>query len=354
MMWNYKKALYIVLGLFLLVSCQQNEPEQRGTLQLNLCLPTPENFRSSARRVIGDPGSTEHFELPKYAYIVVMKEVESVWSVWRTQEVILKEDSWETTRYYGLNPTRGDSIFKYTGTIQFLLNNDAPRGRVYAICSRKKLSFSTAITNISTMAQLEEWKFNTEPDSIQESLQDIYSTPYNLYRGGDYYCIFDCSAGNVFRVDLVMYHVASKVDIKWSVAENKRINKETPSSAVRLTYMDACHLFNGMAYCFKPMENVLAAKSTSEATRSIVRPENEGLWWEGRSYFYTIPYTVSGVTNYFPLQMVLKTNGSSGTGYKPTLNLKIDTSTPFVPWLRATFNLSEPLTDKEETKTIDN
>lgn len=354
MMWSYKKALYIILGLFLLVSCQPNEPVRQGTLQINLCLPMPENFSPSTNRIIGDPGMTENFELPKYAYIVVMKQEGEVWSVWRNAEIVLNESAWKKTHYFGFNPTRADSIYRYTEPVQFLLEGETPQGRVYAICSRKKLTFSSSIGSIDTMEKLLNWQFNTAPDSIQESLQDIYSTPYNFNRGGDYYCVFDCSTGHIYRLDLILYHVAAKVDLKWRVAENKRINKADPSAAVRLTYMDACHLFNGMAYCFKPMRNELATKSASETTRHIVTPSNEGLWWEGRSYFYTIPYTVTGDPDYFPLQMLMKTNGSAGTGYKPTLKLEIDTSSQFVPWLRATFNLSAPLTDKEETKTIDN
>ena len=341
MMWSYKKALYIILGLFLLVSCQPNEPVRQGTLQINLCLPMPENFSPSTNRIIGDPGMTENFELPKYAYIVVMKQEGLVWSVWRNAEIVLNESAWKKTRYFGFNPTRADSIYQYTEPVQFLLKGETPQGRVYAICSRKKLTFSSSIGSIDTMEKLLNWQFNTAPDSIQESLQDIYSTPYNFNRGGDYYCVFDCSTGHIYRLDLILYHVAAKVDLKWRVAENKRINKADPSAAVRLTYMDACHLFNGMAYCFKPMENVLADKSTSSTTRHIVTPSNEGLWWEGRSYFYTIPYTTTAKTGYYPLQMQMATNGS---GYhNSTIYLQVDTSSPFVPWLRATFNLNKPL-----------
>jgi hypothetical protein len=102
------------------------------------------------------------------------------------------------------------------------------------------------------------------------------------------------------------------------------------------------------------MRNTLPALPTSGGydRPDIVTSSDEGLWWEGRSYFYTIPYTVVGNEDYFPLQLLMRTNGSSGTGYELTLNQPIDTTDVFVPWIRGTFTLTKPLEDKSETKTI--
>ena len=166
---------------------------------------------------------------------------------------------------------------------------------------------------------------------------------------------YDCMAGNTYTIDMLLYHVAAKVDIKWNVAEDKRIDKVTPANGVRLTYMEARRLFNGDAYCF--MRNELADPVGDEgyAIEDIVTPTDEGLWWEGREYFYTIPYTVEGDEDYFPLQMKMGTNGTKGTAqYEPTLKLEIDTSSVFVPWLRANFNISAPLPIDSPTKTVNN
>ena len=322
--------------------------EYEAQLQLSLCLPIQEQANSPRRKVMGDPGTTEHFELPKYAYIFVMKDNgDGTWGVWR--------NDWICTHYYGLNETRGDSIYKYNKPIQYLLRNETPIGRVYAVCCNKRLSFNSAFKNIADLDELLDWKFNSAPDSIQQDLQNIYSTPYNCTRNGKYYCSFDCSAGNFCSVDLLMYHIASKVDIKWNVADSVRINSD-PSKAVRLTYMEARRLFNGQAYCFKPMQNKLAAMPGNGEGYDIpdmVTPADEGLWWEGRSYFYTIPYYVEGEPNYFPLQMLLGTNGTKETaGYELTLNQPMDTSAVFVPWLRGNFNLSKPLGATAVTKNI--
>lgn len=346
-----KNILYILL-LLLLAGCHE-EVEQQARLDVSLCLPAGEISRKAngPRRIMGDPGVTEQFDLPKYAYIFVMRyEAGDTWSVWRREERILAADKWERTRYNGSWLNGGDSVFRYTDNLQLALKKETPTGRVYAICSNKKLTFDPSLSSIADLNGLLNLRFNTAPDSVQESLKNIYSTPYNYTSAGQYYCSFDCSSGNSFSVDLLLYHVAAKVDIKWNVVDSMRINKDDPSAAVRLTYMEARRLFNGYAYCFKPMKNELGSlpgAGYGYTIADIVTPTDEGLWWEGRDYFYTILYTVDGDEDYFPLQMKMGTNGTKETAkYEPTLKLEIDTSAVFVPWLRANFNLSKPLEDK--------
>lgn len=339
----------------LLAGCH-NEMEKTAQLRLSLCLPNQEQAMLGPRRIIGDPGTTELFELPKYVYIFVLKDKgNGTWEIWRREERTLAAGDWVRTRYYGSHSTREDSIFKYDKDIQFLLSGDRLTGRVYAICSNKKLNFNTAFNNVSTMTQVLDWKFDTSPDSIQENLKNIYSTPYNYRRDGNYYCSFDCTEGTVQTVDLLLYHIASKVDIKWYVQENMRINKDHPENAVRLTYMEARRLFDGQAYCFKPMKNEVASlPELGYDIPNMVTEDAEGLWWEGRTYFYTIPYYVAGEAEYFPLQMVLCTNGDNkANGYKLTLRQPMDTTAVFVPWVRGNFTLTKPLENKSETKDID-
>lgn len=343
----------IIALIWVLVSCEQ-EQEQQAELYANICLPIDYTV-SSPRRIMGDPGTWEVFEFPKYVYIFVLKQVGSEWSVWKRDERILAEDKWKRTRYYGLHDTRGDSIFQYEEKIRYFLVGEKIKGRVFAICSNKKLTFSNTMQSINDLEDVLNWQFSTAPDSIQKNLQNIYSTPYNYKHNDSYYCSFDCLDGNSYTIDLLLYHVAAKVDITWYVAEEKRTD---PATLVRLTKMDALELFNGNAYCFRPMRNELAAIQEDGYDReNIVTATDAGLWWEGRTYFYTIPYIVTGTTvdgkNYFPLQMKMETNGS-GEYYTPTLNLKIDTSAVFVPWLRANFNINAALSAGSPTISVDN
>ena len=356
---KYKKLFILVTLGALLVGCHE-EVEQPAYLDLAICLPANEIMHRPAggpRRVMGDPGLAEQFELPKYAYVFVMKdEGGGDWSVWQCHKYDLAPHQWELKRYNGTLETPGDSIFRYRERITFMLNKERPIGRVYTICSNVDLTFNVSINESSTLDDVLNLKFNTASGSIQENLQNIYSTPYNYSPAGQYYCWFDCSTGFSFTVDMLLYHVASKVDIKWNVVDSVRINKTNPSEAVRLTYMEARRLYNSYAYCFKPMKNMLSslpAAGEGYTIPDIVTPNDEGLWWEGRSYFYTIPYYVAGEARYFPLQMLLGTNGTKeSAGYELTLNQPLDTSAVFVPWLRGDFKLTQPLATRQETKTI--
>lgn len=355
------KHLYIVLMLALcFIGCERGQefpPVKQVVMPISICLPaermqTPDN---APRRALGDPGTTEHFLFPHHLYYVVMKQkLDKSWMVWHAEHRTLNDADWQPKRYVGTLPTSSDSVYQYTEEINLLLAaSDTFAGRIYAIASADELSLNKDLAEVTGLPDLLNVTFSAASPTIQQKLQHIYTTPYNLNMSGAYYGSFNSVAQKVPHVHLLLYHVAAKVDIQWYVAENKRIDP-TPANGVRLTYMEARRLFNGNAYCFKPMRNELAAlPETGYTIADIVRPQDEALWWEGRSYFYTIPYTVTGAPNYFPLQMRLCTNGTPvENAYRPTLNMQVDTVAVFVPWMRVNFNFSKPLEDKEETKTV--
>ena len=345
-----KKYSYIVLMIVALLwtgckSERENEPMMGNPFSLSICLPTDEVHATrmcNHRRALGDPGTTESFELPHYIYIFIVKEVsENTWKVWEIIEKTPNDANWEKKCYVGTLIGANDSVYEYTENIILPLVDQRFNGRVYAIASAKKLTFDATISKAtgteSTEAELLDLKFLTSPDSIQANVQNIYSTPYNYVVDDKYYGSFSSITHQVPYVYLMLYHVAAKVDINWNVPDSVRI-KANPAEAVRLTYMKACNMFNGNAYCFKPM------RMTSTDSVTIITPADEGLWWEGRSYFYTIPYTTPGRAGHFPLQMKMGTNDSTKY-YKPTIYLNIENDTTFVPWLRVNFNLTQPLTE---------
>ena len=330
------------------------DSKQGNPFSLSICLPVEESFAPAGGgplRVMGDPGTTERFELPSYVYIIIMKKAagDPDWSLWEARRLTPSEGDWTKKRYVGLLQTTGDSIYEYNHEIDLTLPSNRVDGRVYAIASAVELSFNCALTagELNTLDKVETLTFNSGASGIQENLQHIYSTPYNYMPDGvRYYGSFE-KEQKVPHVSLLLYHVAAKVDINWFVDEEKR----SKTNMLRLTKMDACNLFNGNAFCFKPMENSLPALPTTTDSVHIVTRTDEGLWWEGRSYFYTIPYTTTGKTGYYPLQMQMETN-ESGAIYKPTVYLEVNTTSPFVPWLRATFNINNPLEERTEDKTV--
>jgi len=357
-----KHLLILWLSALLFAGCEgaQDFPSQKVVLPLSICLPaekmhTPNN--APARRVLGDPGTTENYLFPHHLYYVVVKQNGDMsWSVWHAEHRTLTDGDWQPTRYVGLLPNSGDSIYQYTEEINLMLaTGEKFVGRIYAIASAEELTLSKNLADVTGLSDLLDVTFSTSSVAVQQKLMHIYSTPYNLNTSGTYYGSFSSIAQKVPHVHLLLYHVAAKVDIQWYVDENRRIDPVTPANGVRLTYMEARRLFNGNAYCFKPMRNEVAAlPETGYTLADIVRPTDEALWWEGRYYFYTIPYTVTGAPDYFPLQLQMCTNGTAvGNAYRPTLNMRVDTTAVFVPWMRVNFNFTQPLEDKAETKTVD-
>lgn len=361
-MQGRKGYIVVLLLALVLAGCKTNEPSETIGIPVSICLAANEVHAANhaMRRAIGDPGTTEKYLFPHHLYFIVMRQTgPTTWTVWTKEHRTLTDGDWKMKHYVGLLPTMGDSIYQYTQEINLPLSSgDKFVGHVYAIASAEALTFNPLWDAISSMSDVLDLTFSTASDAIQKNLQHIYTSPYNLEQDGAYYGSFDSEHQRVPSIDMLLYHVAAKVDINWYVPTDKRYDKVTPANGIRLTHMDAVELFNGNAYCFKPMRNELTAKLTSGYDlTNIVTATDEGLWWEGRSYFYTIPYVVTGEPVegkvYFPLQMKMETN-SSGNYYLPTLNLKVDTTAVFVPWLRANFNINAPLTAKEETKTIDN
>lgn len=330
----------------------------RIVLPLSVSLPVNEMHQPACapmRKVMGDPGTTEQFLLPQHIYFFVLeREQGGDWSVRYTVHDEPTSGQWIKRRNTGSFQTDGDSVYQYTSEVNLLLRSGLYTGRVYAIASAVPLTFNRSLDAVTTIGQVIDLTYDASSSTVQQNVQHIYSSPYNYMMGGDYYGAFTARGGVAPRVNLMLYHVATKVDLQWSVVDSMRIRRD-PNEAVRLTYMEARRMYNGNAYCFKPLRNTMAALPSSGGydIPNIVTPTDEGLWWEGRTYFYTLPYTVSGAPDYFPLQLLMRTNGSMGSGYQLTLNQPIDTSEVFVSWLRGQFNLSKPLTDKSETKTID-
>ena len=325
---------------------REDEPTQKMKLPVMLCLSAEDVHASNgARRVMGDPGTQERFSLPTHIYFFIVKKEGGVWKLWEKQEKTPTEEEWIKQYYSGSLMGNGDSIYRYKEEIVIPLVDKVFEGRIYAIASSVALSFdATLAKGSSTLDDVLNLKFSTSGETMQQNLQNIYSTPHNYIVDEKYYGAFESTEDdNVPIVFLLLYHVAAKVDIKWNVADEARIKAE-PAEAVRLTYMKACNLFNDSAYCFKPMSNTAAEPVTSTDSVTIITPADEGLWWEGRSYFYTIPYTTPGRAGHFPLQMKMGTNDSTKY-YKPTIYLNIESDTTFVPWLRVNFNLTQPLTE---------
>ncbi len=225
---------------------------QKVTFPISFCLPASEVYGAGAPslRAFGDPGTTEQFALPQYLYIFIVKYVGSGektdpanWKVWQVLDKTPSAGEWEKKRYTGAYANVGDSIFQYTEEIILLLNGGSFDGRVYAVASAVPLTLPTLTEGTSTLADVLGMQFrfdgSAEYDTnVRNNLQNIYSTPYNYTgNGANYYGSFFATQ-NVPHLDLLLYHVAAKVDLMWNVKENLR-------STVKVSYIAAEHLYDG-------------------------------------------------------------------------------------------------------------
>lgn len=211
---------------------------------------------SATTRAPGDPGTYEQFHLPQYIYLFLCNE-----STNRTESVIYKKieipdneltSSWEKT------VLGTDSIYTYKGNVSINLPLNRSNGKIYAAASYIPLHTTNAYSTMSEDKNSNHLSFNCDMPSkfggsntreyINESktytddtygteeavkniifsnitlrnyMQDVYSTPYNKTDNkGDYYGTITDYASNVPNINIVLYHVATKVDVQWSIDED--------------------------------------------------------------------------------------------------------------------------------------
>ena len=211
---------------------------------------------SATKRAFGDPGTYEQFHLPQYIYLFLCNE-----STDGKQSVIYQKieipdneltSSWEKTVW------GNDSIYTYKGNVSINLPLNRSKGKIYAAASYIPLHTTNAYSAMSEDGKSNHLSFDCDTPSkfggsntreyINESktytdgtygtenavkniifsnitlrnyMQDVYSTPYNKTDDkGVYYGTITDYASNVPNINIVLYHVATKVDVQWSIDED--------------------------------------------------------------------------------------------------------------------------------------
>ena len=269
-------TMAIVLAAAFVTSCSDDESlASRGleTVEMPISISIPaEGFvsptdvgigdeavtpASATTRAPGDPGTYEQFHLPQYIYLFLCNE-----STNRTESVIYQKieipdneltSSWEKT------VSGTDSIYTYKGTVSINLPLNRSKGKIYAAASYIPLHTTNASSSMAEDKNSNHLSFNCERPSkfgdsnypreyinesktytdatygteyavkniifsnitLRNNMQDVYSTPYNKKdANGDYYGTITDYASNVPNINIVLYHVATKVDVQWSIDED--------------------------------------------------------------------------------------------------------------------------------------
>ena len=188
---------------------------------------------SATTRAPGDPGTYEQFHLPRYLYIYLVStsSSNSTQVIFKKQEV--KPEDWKLSTPGG--NTNGhfsakDGLYVYQGHLSINLPLNRMEGRVYVVASNLELDNSgTSSPNYKLVTDVSSWKSYTDVEngvtftnqsSLRSNMQNLYSSPYNLKNKDDkYYGTIKDYASNVPHIDMVLYHVATKVDLQWTIDE---------------------------------------------------------------------------------------------------------------------------------------
>ena len=298
-------------------------------------------------RAMGDPGTAETFVLPKYLYIYLVStsSSNSTQVIFKKQEV--KPEDWKLSTPGG--NTNGhfsakDGLYVYQGHLSINLPLNRKEGRVYVVASNLDLDDSgTSSPNYNLVTDVSSWKSHTDVEnnvtftnqsSLRSNMQNLYSSPYNLKNDeGNYYGIIKDYASNVPHIDMVLYHVATKVDLQWTIDEQfqgtkawEQVKKDSNGSSdtmrsttdntskdynkVFFSFIEARLLPKEQLPIFKPM-NVINSKSTFDAAflgkevdtgikdsqkrkeyyQELPEEEKSGMYY-GRKVIYVMPKLV--------------------------------------------------------------
>lgn len=183
-------------------------------------------------RALGDPGTAETFALPQYLYIYLVTTTTSGTTqvIFKKQEV--KPEDWKlstsgdnTNNHFSTK----DGLYVYQGHLSINLPLNRKEGRVYVVASNLDLDDSATEKNYNLVTDVSLWSSYTEVENgvtftnqadLRNNMQNLYSSPYNLKNiEGNYYGTIKDYASNVPHIDMVLYHVATKVDLQWTIDE---------------------------------------------------------------------------------------------------------------------------------------
>lgn len=189
---------------------------------------TPALADTRATRAFGDPGEAETFALPKYLYIYLVST-----STTGTTQVIFKKEEvkpedWKLSTSGDKSNNHflsKDGLYVYQGHLSINLPLNRKKGRVYVAASPVKIDYIVEdVSSWTSTTDVEDKATFSSQSDTRSNLQNIYSSPYNLTKKVDgtdvYYGTIEDYASNVPHIDMVLYHVATKVDLQWTIDDD--------------------------------------------------------------------------------------------------------------------------------------
>lgn len=339
------KYSYLLILILALTACAHDEWNDVPTRIVPIRLSVMTN-EGKSQRTPGDPGLKDEFALPSHAYIYVL-----------TNNMPNENPAGNTTLVYaGGSSGRGHitldpkkwvpdavypEIYRYSDDININMPLDAKSGRVLAAVASQEIHGLSDLPATPTVDDVSRMTYSV-PDAtadVQDDfMKNLYSTPYNLVYEYDattkqlvgspldptlenrvdrlYYGTIHDAGEMVSYVDVILYHVAARLDVKWEVAEDLRDNNA-------VTYFEVQNLPQSPCYLFRPTENVddrVNPERTSYTTvqnRTLVNTSkadgnlDPSTYWQGRRVIYVPQHyrRKADGQNYYPFDVRLGRNG---------------------------------------------
>ena len=224
-------------------------------------------------RATGDPGFDDSFEAPNYiyAFFCVNGKVKD-YSIIHVGEKISTNpnDAWTA-------PDQ-NNVITYKTPLTFSVDNptDANSARVYIAASKTALTLPsiTKATSAESVVNTMTYSIpgvvaapssNVALDASQQFLRDLYSTPWE---GSEHAATFEGALKDYYH-DIVLYHVAAKVDLKWN------------STSVLSGNVSVNSVVGTGLSIFQPTTN-----TWDTGSYTVTTPITDGTKWNGRQVYY--------------------------------------------------------------------
>lgn len=314
-----------------------SDDEHLVRMPVNLAIPandaslTAGAAGAKATRAEGDPGTYEKFQLPSHLYIYLINT-----SISGAPSKVLTPEGMNPNNGYPLDPKKWtktttqdnnkDSIYTYTDQIRIIIPEDRSKGVVYAAMSTVPITV-TGADDPTTVANA-TFTLGSDAKDKSEALKNLYSSPYNNMVNGTYYGTVSDYNSNSPYINMVLYHVASKLDLQWNV--DAKVQSTVKLSKIELTGL------SGGGYLFKPLENTSASTPTYTETFTL----DAGSQWYGRQATYVIPVK-TGNDYLFPMTLTNSVSNLTTPTKEATATVTPSSNAGvFVPWMVGTVKIT--------------
>ena len=387
------RITYILMAVaaLLVASCSSHDddsvPMQTVTMPIKLAIPA-EGFGDPTRATeAGDPGTFETFKLPQYLYVFLYSEYDD--GNTKIPTVIYKkidltagsgsEDDKQpyVSKYWTkVKADNGDSLYTYNGDLSIDLPLQRTTGRVYVAASYWDLEsgeteFKTndgkSPSALTSEEDIKNLCFTIGDADFRSTIQDLYSTPYNykINNENEYYGTLKDYSSKVPRIDMVLYHVAARVDISWNVAAGTEAETLELQKQLRITFQEPRKNYQTNCLLFRPMENEVQAAnpwpSESYDLNKLITM-NQGNHWYGRQVYYMIPYKFKNSSSSYNNQLIVNwrmvvneeyntDNNNATYGKNITIGVPWPDGNVFVPSIRGVIRVKSNFTVNTTSST---